>query len=268
MQDKNIFDKSEDLRERFKFIFEAVSEKMRSDLTEQWKDMNLTELKDYGKEHQTIKQNFNQKELIATNLATLSLLDSKLYKDATEKIQEEFDNAFFQYVSYQMHPFVNAMESISEDAVNSVESLNQFQSCQNEEDICLDHLKNAYSFVFQPFEINKFPYETLGFGTYMAYFSYLLLSSPETQTFLGRANLRQEEKWVRAYESEVLGNLSNQNVGEMSIMELVQLLHHNHNEDENKHDILRSLKKEYGCGSLINERGIFRPKGQIMPCLK
>ena len=62
MQDKNVFDKSEDLRERFKFIFEAVSEKMRSDLTEQWKDMNHTELKDYGKEHQTIKQNFNQKE--------------------------------------------------------------------------------------------------------------------------------------------------------------------------------------------------------------
>ena len=267
MQDKNIFDKSEDLRKRFKFIFEAVSEKMRSNLIEQWKDMNLTELKDYGKEHQTIKQNFNQKKLIATNLATLSLLDSKLYKDATEKIQDEFDNAFFRYVSYQMHPFVNSMESISEEAVNSVESLNQFQSCQNEDDICLDHLKSAYSFVFQPFEINKFPYETLGFGTYMAYFSYLLLKSPEKQTFFGRKKLRQEEEWVREYQSEVLGNLSNKNVGKMSIMELVQSLHHN-NEDENRLDILRPLKKEFDCESLDSERGSFRPKGQTMPCLK
>ena len=274
MQDKNVFDKSEDLRKRFKFIFEAVSQKMRSALTKQRKDMNLTELKNYGENSDIskIRQNFKKLKLIATNLATLSLLDPKLYQDATEKILDEFDNAFFKYVSYQMNPFVNTMESISEEAVNTVESLNQFQSCQNEEDICQDHLRIAYDFVFQPFEINKFPYETLGFGTYMAYFNYLLLKSPETMTFMGRVNLGQEEEWIRAYESEVLGNLSNQNVGKMSIMELVQSLHHNHNADENKNDILMSLKNEADCEkdemeiSLSPESDVWNKKE--MPCLK
>ena len=62
MQDKNVFDESEDLRKRFKFIFEAVSQKMRSALTKQRKDMNLTELKNYGENSDisTIRQNFNK----------------------------------------------------------------------------------------------------------------------------------------------------------------------------------------------------------------
>ena len=242
-----VYDQSDKLRKRFDFIFEAVSNKMRSSLTEQRKSMNLTELKRYGEDAKEIrKYNFNRLSKIATNMATISLVDSKTYDDVAKRIENEFANAFFEYPSYKMNSFVNKMETLSEEVLDSIESTNQFQSCQNEESICEDHLRNSYNFVFQPFEMNKFPYETLGFGTYMAYFSRFLLNKPETQVFLGRKKLLQEEQWVRAYQSEVFGNLSGQDVGKMSIMEFVQILHHNPKENEQE-NILSALKTEANC---------------------
>ena len=259
-----VYEQSEELRKRFNFLFEAVSNKLRSNLTEQRKSMNLTELKKYGEDYKEIrKYNFNRLSKIAINMATISLVDSNTYDDVAKNIENEFSDAFFKYVSYRMSPFVESMENIAEDAVNSMESSNQFQSCQNEEDICQDQLIKAYNFVFQPFEINKFPFETLGFGTYMAYFSYLLLSSPDTQQLFGRKNMRDEEEWIRSYQSEVLGNLTGKNVGKMSLLEMIQIL--NHNQYKN-HDILQSLKKEMDCTDLDDEAGIFND--EKMPCLK
>ena len=56
-----VYEQSDQLRKRFNFLFEAVSNKLRSDLTEQRKNMNLTELKKYGEETGEIrKYNFNR----------------------------------------------------------------------------------------------------------------------------------------------------------------------------------------------------------------
>ena len=259
-----VYEQSDQLRKRFNFLFEAISNKLRSNFTEQRKSMNLTELKKYGEETGEIKKyNFNRLSKIATNMAAVSLVDSNTYDDVAKKIENEFSDAFFKYVSYRMHPFVENMENIAEDAVNSLESLNQFQSCQNEEDICQDQLIKAYNFVFQPFEINKFPFETLGFGTYMAYFSYLLLSNPDTQQLFGRKIMRDEEEWIRSYQSEVLGNLTGKNVGKMSLLEMIQLL--NHNQYKN-HDILQSLKKEMDCTDPSVVADTF--DDEKIPCLK
>ena len=200
-------------------------------------------------------------------ILTLFFIDkSNLYEAATEKILDEFDNVFFEYPSYKMKYFGNTMETISKEALNSIESSNQFQSCQNEENICQVHLKKSYDFIFQPFEINKFPYETLGFGSYMAYFSYLLVKNPETQILFGRKHLRQEEQWVRAYQSEVLGNLSSQDIGKMSIMEFVQILHHNPKESM-MHNMLNALKTDANCNTdIMNEQHFL--SGHEIPCMK
>ena len=130
---------SEDLRKRFNFIFEALSEIMRLNLNQQRKDMNLTEIKNFGKNNEisNIKGNFQTLEEIAVNLATVSLTDSELYESTINKINREFDNAFFKYQMYEMNPFLNSMKNIAEDAKNSLESAYiQMQSCKNEEDLC------------------------------------------------------------------------------------------------------------------------------------
>ena len=130
---------SEDLRKRFNFIFEALSEIMRLNLDQQRKDMNLTEIKNFGQNNEisNIKGNFQTLEEIAVNLATVSLKDSELYDSTIEKINREFDDAFFKYQMYEMNPFLNSMKDIAEDAMNSHEyANNQMQSCKNEEDLC------------------------------------------------------------------------------------------------------------------------------------
>ena len=221
---------------------------MRQKLSQQRAGMTLTELKNYGKttkEINNIKKYFERLQKVAVNLATVNLVDSSYYKETANRIQEEFNSAFFEYQMFNMNPFLNAMETIAEEAVNSIESLSQFQSCQNEDPICEGHLKEAYEFVYHPFEINKFPFETLGFGIYMAYFSFLLVSS-DTQAFLGRTNLYDGEKVVRSYQSEVLGNLTKQNIGNMSLFEMVEILHHN-NFGYDDTSLLQTLKKEMNC---------------------
>ena len=130
---------SEDLRKRFNCIFEALSEIMRLNLSQQRKDMNLTEIKNFGQNNEisNIKGNFETLEEIAVNLATVSLRDSELYDSTIHKINREFDNAFFKYQMYEMNPFLNSMKNITADAKNSLESENNhLETCKNEEDLC------------------------------------------------------------------------------------------------------------------------------------
>ena len=95
--------------------------------------------------------------------------------------------------------------------------------------------------MFLPYEINKFPYETLGFGTYMFNFSKLLVK--ENSKFLVKKDLSEEEEWVRSFQAEVLGSLSSLDVGKMSI-----ILHRNNFKDYNNYDnMLQTLKKEMDC---------------------
>ena len=66
------YEKSNDHRKRFAIIFKAVTETTREELMIQKKDINLTELKQYGKGTsggKFIKNNFNDLSETASNLA-------------------------------------------------------------------------------------------------------------------------------------------------------------------------------------------------------
>ena len=82
----------------------------------------------------------------------------------------------------------------------------------------------------------------------MTYFSKFLLNSPETQYFLSRypKKLSKGENLTRAYQSEVLGNLSYQNDGKISLLEMVEILHHS-DSNANEDDVLLPIKQEMNC---------------------
>ena len=238
-----VYEKSNELRKRFAFIFKEVTETMREELMIQKKDMNLTELKQYGKgtsgdsqsDISFIKNNFNDLSETAINLATLSIENSSLYYQTVEEIEDAFVEDFFKHLSYMMTILKYKIKAIVEKAVKSLESAtDSLKACRNEEEICQEPLKEAFKFVFLPYEINKFPYETLGFGTYMAYFSKLLVKG--NSKFLLKKDLSEEEEWVRSFQAEVLGSLSSLDVGKMSIMEMVQILHRNNFKDYNNYN--------------------------------
>ena len=74
--DAQIYEKSKALRKHFSFIFEAIRDAMREELMIQKKDMNLTELKLYGKgtsDINFIRHNFKKLSETAMNLATFPL---------------------------------------------------------------------------------------------------------------------------------------------------------------------------------------------------
>ena len=205
----------------------------------QKKDMNLTELKQYGKGTsggKFIKNNFNDLSETAIILATLSIIaNSTLYYQTVEEIEDVSAEDFFKHVNYMMTTLKYKIKAIVDKAVKSLESAtDSLRACQDEEEICQESLREAFKFVFLPYEINKFPYETLGFGTYMAYFSKLLVK--ENSKFLVKKDLSEEEEWVRSFQAEVLGSLSSLDVGKMSIMEMVQILHRNNFKDYNNYN--------------------------------
>ena len=109
-------------------------------------------------------------------------------------------------------------------------------------------MKKAYDFVYQPFEINKFPYETLGFGSYMTYFSKFLLKRPETQNFLGAIKQTKGEELIKSFQAEVLGNLTNRYFGKISFLEMVEIIHDNENY-AGFYDALQSLRGDKNCNS-------------------
>ena len=265
--DTQIYEKSKDLRKRFSFIFKAIYETMREELMIQKKDMNLTELKLYGKgtsDIDFIRRNFKKLSETAMNLATLSIANSTLYHQTVNEIEDEFTDDFFKHTSFLMYTFMNKVKGIVEKAVNTLESAtDSLNACKEEEEICQEHLKEAYKVVFLPYEINKFPYETLGFGTYMAYFSKLLVK--KGTKFLIKKDISKEEQWVRSFQAEVLGNLSSLNVGKMSILEMVQILHHNNFKDfiTTNYDMLQSLKKEMDCEKCFCEVVKSYPRGEV-----
>ena len=98
----------------------------------------------------------------------------------------------------------------------------------------------------------------------MTYFSKFLLNSPETQYFLSRypKKLSKGENLTRAYQSEVLGNLSYQNDGKISLLEMVEILHHS---DSNANeDVLLPIKQEMNCGDTewTNAENMYK-KGEL-----
>ena len=108
-----------------------------------------------------------------------------------------------------------------------------------------------------PFEINKWPYQTLGFGTYLAYFSRLLSSSKSNVDFFNsQKSTSAGEKLVRRYMNSVLTNLAEgQNMTNMSTFELARLLHQNPDEDgDTALKFANPLQYEFGCyGNVVKE---------------
>ena len=125
-----VYEKSNELRKRFAFIFKEVTETMREELMIQKKDMNLTELKQYGKgtsgdsqsDISFIKNNFNDLSETAINLATLSIENSSLYYQTVEEIEDAFVEDFFKHVSYMMTILKYKIKAIVDKAVKSLES--------------------------------------------------------------------------------------------------------------------------------------------------
>ena len=187
---------------------------------------------------------------LVTKLAAIALKDAKKATKIEKEVVNQLSHAFFMYSFNKMEPFLmETVHDIVENHTKTNEYLSQITICKKEEETCVSKLKRYYTLMHVPFELNKWPYETLGFGTYLAYFSRLLSSSKSNVDFFNSKKMTSGEKLVRGYMNFVLTNLAHgQNMTNMSTFELARLLHQN--PDEVKQDrwtFALPLQDEFGC---------------------
>ena len=145
-----------------------------------------------------------------------------------------------------MRPFLTA--TIKDIISKNMDGLNVTKEdlpCQSETEECLTWLKWYHLVMQLPFEINKFPYENLGFGTYLAYFSRLL--SKGEVDFFNKFSPTEGETIARKAMSEMLKKLGLKNIN-MSTFEVAKMLHMN--PDESVNDVItfaNPIQSETGC---------------------
>ncbi len=132
---------------------------------------------------------------------------------------------------------------------------------QEEVEACLaslancSHYNEAYATMLLPFALNRIPYEGLGAGTFMSYYTRRVLSGTlkntvrgDTVLFLQRAgdSNRDEEIEVAALLTAVTDYLAGRDVG-ISLYELANLLDRPHSLDENGSGQAPYVGDSHGC---------------------
>ena len=248
-----VIEEAKSLINHSKIIMEAIIDKWIDVLNEERKDWTLEQFKSYPNQDNVpflVKKLKTTIEDLATKLAAIALSNANTATKIEEEIRKQLSQAFFTYSFNKMDSFLTeTVNNIVENHTKTNEYSSQYNICENEEETCVSKLKRYYTFMHVPFEINKFPYETLGFGTYLAYFSRLLSSSKSNVDFFNSWKITSGEKIVRGYMNLILTNLAQgQNMANMSTFELARLLHQNPDEvGQTTQKFALPLQHEFGC---------------------
>ena len=257
-KNEEIFEDSYELRKEFDFIFKEVIQKVTEALENQWKDWSLDDYKIHSnkKELKKIFHNKNVKKLnLIPRLAAINIRNSTIFKKIQMEINEKFSETFFSTISYKMNYFfTNIIKNIIENYTKTQDYSNETVICGNEDGSCIESLKQSYTLLFLPIEINKFPYDNLGFGIYISYFSRLFDSGKGNGTadfFSKPKKLTSGEQKIRNIMSKVLGQISNNvmMLGNISTYEFTKLLHNNADEVKVQQEFwkLGPMIEEFEC---------------------
>ena len=252
------FEDSYELRKEFDFIFKEVFQKVTEALENQWKDWSLDDYKIHSnqKELKKIFHNKNVKKLnLIPKLAAINLRNSTIFRNIQMEISEKVSETFFSTISYKMNYFfTNIIKNIIENYTKTQDYSNETVICGNEDGSCIESLKQSYTLLFLPIEINKFPYDNLGFGIYISYFSRLFDSGKGNGTadfFSKPKKLTSGEQKIRNIMSKVLGQISNNvmMLGNISTYEFTKLLHNNADEVKVQQEFwkLGPMIEEFEC---------------------
>lgn len=169
-----------------------------------------------------------------------------------------------------MGPFLSTVvKKIIDNKMIELNVTKQDLPCQSESEECVNWLKWYHLILQLPFEINKFPYDNLGFGTYLAYLSRYLSSKAGQIRFFNKAQATSKEQKARKVLAIPLAKLGLKSTN-ISIYELVNMLHMNPDETkQEKKAFAYPLQFETGCKDDIIYRFIDAwkvSKNEAPPC--
>ena len=235
---------SKKLREDFEFLLNEIVNKISVKLQNLRSRWDLTAVKAFPKKER-LKAQAKDLEFVAIKLASTYLNNITDGKILFKKCKRIFARKIGMYESWKMKQFVNDYWKplITEASSNINATIVEY--CKTESKVCREHLITSYANLYLPFYVVKIPIAKLGFGQFLSFFSRLVtknyfLSSAQRPT--------RYEKIIEKYLVSVYDHLSNrvERTFDISIYELVQLLHFPNNMNENMAYANYAMKK-FGC---------------------
>ena len=223
----DIVQESKELRAKFDFLIDEVVRRMLRDSSNQFSLQTLVETKNYGRNgsisnNDRLSQNFHDIESLAPTVAAIFMKNDNRARELENQIIDAIKKVLFEKLGYKMYDYVRHTIKPLVDKFSDTDIQVELNQCQTEEVSCLERLKEAYILLYAPFVVNAFPYRTLGFGSFLAYFSRVL--KDDTQVFYGNKKMNEGETLVRQYLAEVLSRIR-QKPTNVSLYEMIDLLH-------------------------------------------
>jgi hypothetical protein len=99
---QNVFKESKELRQYFKFLVNAIFEKMGTEIRRQLSNSTLAEVKKYGQTMNSGGKAYKKISTLAKSFAAVSMKNESIRGDIERHITDAFTDGFFKYVSYKM----------------------------------------------------------------------------------------------------------------------------------------------------------------------
>lgn len=251
---KKIFEDSKAIRDRFGILLTDIMIKVSNTFYEErfdWKREDFISYAQGGNAPSMIKYYEGRIYKLAEDLT--KLCKAFYYGDMSpiKEIELAFQEEFFKLKSYRMRSFLfetmegimkNTMKemNISEE-VNLDEICNPPNECQGGIECSLNW---AYGFLSSPFEVNKFPFGNLGFGSFFRYFVTLFTRDALFVT----TKFNDIEESFRELLVEVMTKLSSRgSENKIALMapELVKLIH---KDEDAMPGFVNFFQHNYKCG--------------------
>ena len=236
---KEVVEDSKEIRNKTSLIIDKIIWRMLDEFNDQRKNWSLSDFKDYPNQSgglpSFVRSQVKTIQALVPKMAGIYQKSPNVANRMGEDVVKALGIAFFENVSYRMTSFLkNDVQDIVDAYIENGDYSTEIEACQNEAESCITALERYYNFLYLPFEVNKFPYENLGFGTYLAYFSRLLTKTDTVELFNTMTTSGPEEI-VRENMAILLSSLAGgQNMANMSTYELVRLLQRNPDEVPSK----------------------------------
>ena len=243
---------SKKVREDFSFLIEEVVNRFNVNLTKLSFDWDLDTAKDFPNKKGLKIKSKNLKS-IASKIASVYSNNTKNGELLQEECKLAFVKHFATYESWQIEKFVEtALKPMITDTSKEINET-ILRPCETEERVCVPNLIKAYTSLYLPFYVLKFPIEKLAFGQFLSYFSRFITRNANGD-FLFAGSVSTNEKLIEEHLVTLFNNLSleRKESFNISVFELVKLFHLPKRGINEAVPYANHIMKKIGCG--WNER--------------
>lgn len=202
-------EKSLSLRKYFKPLIKRVVWMVRRSLGQRKGLWTLEETKafQYDSSIPALKAMRDEVPKLAAKIGALIMTNESAARNLIYEMDDMTTDNFAMYQPWSMNKFfLQKIKPIIFKATKDVPPTD-LKKCQDEVSECHKSLKSGYFNIYLPFALNKIPYNILGFGHFLSYFSRFV-SKNKKGAFLSNKDMYSAEQLIKDYLTEVWTNMN------------------------------------------------------------